>query len=220
MSILRARAREGGKAGLVYANHDERSVIFAAELRRLTEAYPDRIQVVHWLETLHGLPDPGRLAALARPWAEAADAALLCGPAPFIRAAAEGLQELGMDRGRVLTEEYRSLAADPFAALSAEPAPPPADEAGTGTVTVELDGERRTMPWPARTTLLDLLRTQNLDAPFSCREGACSACACRVVDGEVKLLRNSVLEEEDLVEGYVLACQAVPLMDHVEVVYD
>ncbi|MFD5026053.1 2Fe-2S iron-sulfur cluster-binding protein [Streptomyces sp. NPDC058373] len=224
MSILRARAREGGSALLVYANRDERSVIFAAELRRLVEEHPDRIQVVHWLETLHGLPDAARLAALVRPWAAGADAALLCGPAPFMAAAAAALTALGLDRARVLTEEYRSLASDPFAVLSAAPGPEPADEAGagtgTGTVTVELDGERKTFPWPARTTLLDLLRAQDLDAPFSCREGSCSACACRVVDGEVKLLRNTVLEEEDLAEGYTLACQAVPLTDHVEVVYD
>ncbi|MFD5204450.1 2Fe-2S iron-sulfur cluster-binding protein [Streptomyces sp. NPDC058375] len=220
MSILRARAREGGNALLVYANRDERSVIFAAELRRLTEEHPDRIQVVHWLETLHGRPDAARLAALVRPWSVGADAALLCGPVPFMEAAATALTELGLDRTRVLTEEYRSLASDPFAGLSAAPEPVPADEAGSGTVTVELDGERKTFPWPARTTLLDLLRAQDLDAPFSCREGSCSACACRVVDGEVKLLRNTVLEEEDLAEGYTLACQAVPLTDHVEVVYD
>ncbi|MFJ8111023.1 2Fe-2S iron-sulfur cluster-binding protein [Streptomyces sp. NPDC096132] len=219
MSILRARAREDGTAVLVYANRDERSVIFAAELRRLTEEHPDRIRVVHWLETLHGLPDPARLAALSRPWA-GADAALLCGPGPYMRAAAEALERLGMPRSRVLTEEYRSLAADPFAGLIRAPATPADDEAGAATVTVRLDGERRTLPWPARTTLLDLLRARDLDAPFSCREGACSACACRVVEGEVKMLRNAVLEEEDLAEGYVLACQAVPLSDHVEVVYD
>ncbi|MEU0278178.1 ferredoxin--NADP reductase [Streptomyces sp. NPDC088147] len=219
MSILRSRVREGGSAVLVYANRDERSVIFAAELRRLTEEYPDRVQVVHWLETLHGLPDLGRLTALVRPWA-GADAALLCGPKRFMHTAAEALEAAGMDRSRVLSEEYQSLTSNPFAELSAAPAPPPADEACTGTLTVELDGERRTFPWPARTTLLDLLLAQDLDAPFSCREGSCSACTCRVVGGEVKLLRNSVLMEEDLAEGYVLACQAVPLTDQVEVVYD
>ncbi|MFC8434209.1 2Fe-2S iron-sulfur cluster-binding protein [Streptomyces sp. NPDC057253] len=219
MSVLRARVREGGTAVLVYANRDERSVIFADQLRRLTEAHPDRIRVVHWLETLHGLPDPARLAALSQPWA-GADAALLCGPAPYMRAAAEALERLGMPRSRVLTEEYRSLASDPFAGLTEVPATPTADEPGAATVTVRIDGERRTLPWPARTTLLDLLRARDLDAPFSCREGACSACACRVVDGEVKMLRNTVLEEEDLADGYVLACQAVPLSDHVEVVYD
>lgn len=220
MSILRARAQGDGKAVLIYANRDERSVIFAAELRRLTEMYPDRIQVVHWLETLQGLPDAERLAVLARPWA-GVDLAMLCGPAPFMRAAAEALAELGVDRSKVLTEEYRSLASDPFANLSA-PAPAPTTEVGadSATVTVRLDGERSTLAWPTRTTLLDALRSKGLDAPFSCREGACSACACRVVDGEVKLLRNSVLEEEDLAEGYVLACQALPLTGHVEIVYD
>ena len=88
------------------------------------------------------------------------------------------------------------------------------------TVAVELDGERRTLDWPAQTLLLDLLLANGLDAPFSCREGACSACACRVLAGEVKMLRNEVLEEEDLADGYVLTCQSLPVSDHVEVTYD
>jgi 3-ketosteroid 9alpha-monooxygenase subunit B len=41
-----------------------------------------------------------------------------------------------------------------------------------------------------------------------------------VIAGEVKMLCNDVLEEEDLEEGWVLSCQAVPLVDHVEVTFD
>ncbi|MFD0511118.1 2Fe-2S iron-sulfur cluster-binding protein [Streptomyces aureus] len=41
--------------------------------------------------------------------------------------------------------------------------------------------------------------------PFSCREGACSACCCRVTKGEVTMARNEILDRRDLDEGYVLA---------------
>ena len=67
--------------------------------------------------------------------------------------------------------------------------------------------------------MLDVLLDAGLPAPYSCREGACSACACQVLDGEVKMLRNEVLEKEDLAEGFVLACQAVPITDNVKVGY-
>ena len=50
-----------------------------------------------------------------------------------------------------------------------------------------------------------------LDAPYSCREGICGACACRLLGGEVEMAHNEVLEAEDLAEGYVLACQSVAL---------
>jgi 3-ketosteroid 9alpha-monooxygenase subunit B len=39
------------------------------------------------------------------------------------------------------------------------------------------------------------------------------------VRGEVRLLHNEVLEEEDFAEGYTLACQAVPASDSVTVTY-
>jgi 3-ketosteroid 9alpha-monooxygenase subunit B len=59
-----------------------------------------------------------------------------------------------------------------------------------------------------------------MEAPFSCREGACSACACKVKSGEIAMTRNDVLEAEDLDEGWVLGCQAHPVTDQVEVTYD
>lgn len=68
-------------------------------------------------------------------------------------------------------------------------------------------------------TLLDILLAAGVDAPYSCREGACSACTCRVVAGEVKMLRNDALDDQDIAEGYVLACQALPLTDRVEITY-
>ncbi|MER5728008.1 2Fe-2S iron-sulfur cluster binding domain-containing protein [Streptomyces sp. NPDC002138] len=55
------------------------------------------------------------------------------------------------------------------------------------------------------------LLAAGVPAPYSCREGACSACACRVVEGEVTMLRNEVLDRDDLAEGHVLVCQTVPL---------
>jgi 3-ketosteroid 9alpha-monooxygenase subunit B len=76
------------------------------------------------------------------------------------------------------------------------------------------------MAWPVGTKLLDLLRDAGIDAPFSCRQGSCSACACRVTGGEVKMLRNEVLDRTDLAEGYVLACQALPVSDAVTVTFD
>ena len=128
------------------------------------------------------------------------------------------LRELGVPRKRVHIERFVSLTDDPFEAGGSQPAAPV--DGAASTVEVELDGERHTLDWPAGTKLLDLLRDKGLDAPFSCREGACSACACRVTAGEVTMLRNEVLDQTDLDEGYVLACQALAVSDAVTVTYD
>ena len=88
------------------------------------------------------------------------------------------------------------------------------------TVEVELDGQQHRFHWPAGTRLLDLLLQNGLDAPFSCREGACSACACVVEEGRVELANNEVLDQQDLDEGIILACQALPRTATVRVTYE
>ena len=72
MAILKSALSEGsGKVTLVYANRDENSVIFAEALRELAAKYPDRLTVVHWLESVQGLPSAAALAELVAPYTAA-----------------------------------------------------------------------------------------------------------------------------------------------------
>ena len=85
---------------------------------------------------------------------------------------------------------------------------------------VTLDGETHEVSWPRNAKLLDVLLDKGLDAPFSCREGHCGACAVLMKTGEVDMEINDVLEQSDLDEGLILGCQARPKSDSVEVTYD
>jgi len=216
VSIVKsALAMGSGRVVLVYANRDDRSVIFAAELAALAARHPERFVVLHWLESVQGLPTAAGLAALAAPYA--AFDAFVCGPKPFMAAVREALTALDVPKGRIKLERFQSLGANPFEKVT--PAPP-APARAAASVEVTLDGERHTLAWPADTKLLDLLLDNDIDAPYSCREGACSACACLLVAGEVKMLNNDVLEDEDISDGIILACQSVPVTDAVEVSYE
>ena len=62
--------------------------------------------------------------------------------------------------------------------------------------------------WPRNAKLLDVLLDKGLDAPFSCREGHCGACAVLKKSGDVEMEVNDVLEQSDLDEGLILGCQA------------
>ncbi|WP_405790687.1 2Fe-2S iron-sulfur cluster-binding protein [Streptomyces sp. NBC_01367] len=84
---------------------------------------------------------------------------------------------------------------------------------------VLLAGRRRLHGHRPGTPLLDALLAAGLLAPYSCREGARSACCCRVVEGEAEMTRNEVLDETDLAEGHVPACQALPLGATVRITY-
>ncbi len=215
MSIIKSSlARGTGRMLLVYANRDEQSVIFHADLRALVAEHPERLVVLHWLETVQGLPSLEPLQALVRPWSHAE--AFICGPAPFMDCAADALKGLGLSRDRIHIERFTSLAGDPWTEVEA--AAPVAGERSVDLV-VELDGETHQLDWPESSKLLDLLLDNGLDAPYSCREGACSACGVILVEGEVVMENNSVLEQEDLDEGWRLACQSRPVSDVVKVRY-
>ncbi|MFE2334015.1 2Fe-2S iron-sulfur cluster-binding protein [Streptomyces coelicoflavus] len=217
MSILTSALHAGtGRVTLVYANRDERSVIFREELTALAREYGDRLTVLHWLESLQGRPTAPGLRALAAPYADRP--AFVCGPGPFMDLATGALAGLGVPAGRITVERFTSLTGDPFAEPGDDPE---ADTEGpVSTAEVELDGVSRTVDWPRGKPLLDVLLGAGLDAPYSCREGACSACACVLVEGEVVMERNEVLDAQDLADGLVLACQARPVSDRLKVTYD
>jgi 3-ketosteroid 9alpha-monooxygenase subunit B len=215
MSICKSALSEGsGHVVLVYANRDDRSVIFGNALQELAAKYPDRLTVVHWLESLQGLPSAAALAKLAAPYSDRE--AFICGPGPFMQAVRDALESLNVPAHRIHIEVFRSLDTDPFAAVKIddEGNEPPA------TAVVHLDGETHTVSWPRGAKLLDVLLNRGLDAPFSCREGHCGACACTLRSGKVTMEVNDVLEQQDLDEGLILACQSHPESDSVEVTYD
>lgn len=214
MSILKSCLAGGsGKVALLYANRDERSVIFADELRELTERHPDRLTVVHLLETVQGLPTPAVLRSLAAPYTDRQ--AFVCGPEVFMDMVTGTLTGSGV---RVHVERFFSLESDPFEEPDTAAEAPDGEDAAE--VEVEMDGETRTVPWPRSEKLLDALLRAGVDAPFSCREGNCSACACVALEGEVTLDANSVLDEQDLADGLILACQARPVTGRLKITYD
>jgi 3-ketosteroid 9alpha-monooxygenase subunit B len=129
--------------------------------------------------------------------------------------ASQALKSLGVPRDRIHIERFISLSGNPFEE-TVEELLPDGDEA---TVEVDLDGDQHTFPWPRHKRLLDVLLEKGLAAPYSCREGACSACACRIEQGEVKMVQNEILDQEDLDEGIVLACQSLPVTDTVKITY-
>ncbi len=207
MSILKSVLVAGrGRVVLVYANRDERSVIFGPSLRRLMAAASGRLVVVHWLDSLHGVPAAAAIAALARPYASYDT--FICGPDPYLAVVREALGPVR----RVHVERFVSLAENPF-----EETPVPGGLAATLSVT--LDGDTTLLPWPAGTRMLDVLIGAGLDAPYSCRQGICGACACQLTGGEVEMAHNEVLEAADIADGYILACQAVPLTPEVSITY-
>lgn len=61
-------------------------------------------------------------------------------------------------------------------------------------------------------TLLQAALREGIDFPNSCRVGGCATCKCKLIEGSVKELTSFsyILSDEELDQGYILACQSIP----------
>lgn len=124
-----------------------------------------------------------------------------CGPAPFMQGVRDMLQSLGFDMSRYHEE---SFAAPQPEEVTIE-LPPPAAAAE-----VSFAASGKTVATDGTETLLAVARRAGLNIPSSCNFGLCGTCKVRKLSGEVAMVHNGGISDDEIAEGVVLACCARP----------
>jgi 3-ketosteroid 9alpha-monooxygenase subunit B len=194
---------------LLCADKDKPSVIFDAVLDDLVARCPDRLSVLRHIDTDKGLIDP---AAVVDFVGDDTDAdCYVCGPEGFMSVVTSALP----GPGKVFIEDFDATPQthEP-AAASAK-----AEETG-GIITIHLDRKKAEVPRVPGETLLESARRAGMSPPFSCEAGNCGTCMARLSEGSATMRVNDALEEDEVEDGYVLTCQAIPDTPSVTVHYE
>lgn len=60
-------------------------------------------------------------------------------------------------------------------------------------------------------SLLDAMKANHIKVSSSCKNGTCGACWAVKTDGEIRMIHNGALSEQDIAAGIILLCQSYPL---------
>ena len=80
-------------------------------------------------------------------------------------------------------------------------------------ITFKVDGHETTVEGDKNKTLLDIALENDIDAPYSCKGGACATCIGRLKKGTVELEQNYILTDGEIEDGLIITCQAYPTSD-------
>ncbi len=226
MSITKSvLAGTGRPVRVLYANRDRDSVIFHDQLQRLAADHPERLDVRHHLDAKGGFLDASAVEAFVG--ADLDADFYICGPAPFMDLIETTLGAIGVDPDRIAIERFvnagQTTPPTAAAAVDVERPGPKTDVPETDvpeTVTVILKGRRNAIAYQPGDTVLETARRGGLAAPFSCEAGNCATCMALVCEGSATMRVNNALTAEEVDEGWVLTCQALPKGRTVTVEYE
>jgi ring-1,2-phenylacetyl-CoA epoxidase subunit PaaE len=229
LSVVRTLLAQGASSVILfYGNTGTARTMCAEELLALKDRNLGRL-AVHFLMSrepqeaaiYNGRLDAERVREFARTVFDAQGVReyFVCGPGDMIEQVSAALRGLAVSGERIHAEHFR-VAAQAVVAAPA-PAPAPVADAVVAEVSVLMDGRRRSFRMKiADEVVLDAAARAGIELPFSCRAGVCSTCRTKVVSGAVQMAHNYALEDWELEQGYVLACQARCTSPTLELDYD
>lgn len=214
---------------LCYANRNTQSVMFRKQFDDLKDNYMTRFLLTHVMdeesqdvELFNGRLNAEKLETMATRGLitpTAYDAIYICGPQPMIEAVSAALLNLGVSESRIKFELFTP--STPLRTAGAAATSKTSDDSTLkATVEIVLDGSRRSFTMSDNESLLDAASKAGLDVPYSCANGMCATCRCKLTQGTGNMIQNFSLEPWELEEGFVLACQLQPTCEKVVLDFD
>ncbi len=224
---------------LVYANLNEKSIIFKDELERIERENPKRLSVVHVLETPEENWTGRRGMLVAETLNELLDEPLqnsfvneeyyVCGPVGYINLVESVLLSRNVPVEKIHAEKF-TFSPD-VDLLDDDEKPETALVVGSGEggsskndkpqkLTIKLKGKLREIDYRKGETILDSALRVGVFPPFACQQGVCASCKATVVSGRVLMLSHEALTPLEADQQIILTCTAAAVSDETVVSFD
>jgi ring-1,2-phenylacetyl-CoA epoxidase subunit PaaE len=205
---------------LLYGNRTENSIIFYQQLTNLQKQHLNRFQIEYILSQPHDgwQGQAGRLnqhltlQLLEKHTLNTTAEFFICGPAGMMEEVQHALKILNIQPDKIYKES--------FVTSETEKAKGEVQE-GTKTdlqsreVTLLYEGTEYKIQVSPKQTILEAGLKANIDLPYSCQSGLCTACRGKCLSGKVKLEEEEGLTPKEREMGYVLTCVGHPLTEDV-----
>ncbi len=204
---------------LIYANRDIDSIIFKDAFQDLAIKYEGRFRVIHILDNAplewqgpSGLLNHDMLTDLFERipnWGIGQTTYIMCGPEGMMNNVETLLTEQNIPADKVFKESFvaGTINKDESAASTTD--------IQERTVKVIYDDEEFEIKVKPKEAILDAALKMEIDLPFSCQSGLCTACRGKCTSGKVVMDEEEGLSKAEIEAGYVLPCVAHPLTDDV-----
>ena len=219
ISIAKTALKSEGntKVFLFYGNRNEDSIIFKKALEDLEQKYAGRLIVSHILSrtTDTWVGEKGRInQANATVWMKEVgvdfkkDHFFMCGPELMMDEIKRIFDVYDVPKSNVHYERFNAPVHD-------EEDEKPGEELKKQTVTVKYDGDVHEFVVEPHQTILEAALEQDIDLPYSCQAGMCTACLGKCTSGKVNMDEEEGLTEKEITQGYVLTCVSHPMSEGV-----
>jgi ferredoxin-NADP reductase len=202
--------REGKiKLLLIYSSQNPNSILFKDELDKLVAEHPERLTIIHLLSSEANRLNTDKVEKLVKQHNRfnLTDAEFyLCGPFPYMRMILFDLVYMGIDRAKIRRENFvleTVLVSTAFTNF------PPRN------IKIQYRGELHDIAVGENQSILQAALQNNIPLSYSCRGGVCSTCMMKCTSGKVEMVKNDVLTDADIAEGWVLTCTGHPVGDEV-----
>ena len=226
MSILKSTLRRNNKSRitLLYSNKTYADMMYKTEIQDLKDKYLDRLLVFNFFsrelqstEFLNGRITQDKIAYLSDANLidlEDLDQCFICGPLDMTKSLQSYLKDKGVAEKKITTELFFVATDKNIEDIS--------QNLDTGESKIELliDGSKKSFLMSKNDDFIDKANQNGINVPYSCKNGMCATCRCKVSSGEARMKKNYSLEEWEIKKGFVLSCQLAPIDKEISLDFD